>query len=153
VVNYIEKAFNAGETVIGAFVDIEGAFNSTTRKTIESAMSRQGIPPTIARWVTGSLSDRSVFSEWKGKTVKGRVSEGCPQGGVISPLLWILVADELLRILEAERIYATAYADDFVILVRGRFEEVLPDLIEKALRRVREWCEGKSLGVNPDKIK
>lgn len=151
VVNYIEKAFEAKETVIGSFVDIEGAFNSTTRNSIENAMSKQGIPITIARWVTESLSDRCVLSEWNGKTVKGRVSEGCPQGGVLSPLLWIMVSDELLHVLEAERIHAAAYADDFVILVKGKYEEVLPDLMERALQKVRQWCGSKSLGVNPDK--
>ena len=94
-----------------------------------------------------TLNDRKVHSEWKGKTVRGRVSEGCPQGGVLSSLLWNLVADELLRILDREKIFAVAYADDFALLVKGKFEEVLPNIIERALRLAREWFQEKSLGT------
>uniref|UniRef100_A0A1B6EE57 Reverse transcriptase domain-containing protein n=1 Tax=Clastoptera arizonana TaxID=38151 RepID=A0A1B6EE57_9HEMI len=35
VVSYIKKLLEARETVIGAFVDIKGAFNTTTRESIE----------------------------------------------------------------------------------------------------------------------
>ena len=151
VVKYIEDAWNSKETVVGAFVDIEGAFNSTTRTAIRNALTAKGITFSIRRWIMSSLSNREVYSEWKGKLVRGKVNEGCPQGGVISPLLWNLVADGLLRKLEEERIFAIAYADDFALLVRGKYEEVLPELVQGALVKVSDWCQERSLGINPRK--
>lgn len=73
------------------------------------------------------------------------------KGGVLSSLLWNLVADELLQILDGEGIFAVGYADDFAIFVKGKYEEVLPDLMQRALSKVARWCETKSLGVNPNK--
>ncbi|XP_058791044.1 uncharacterized protein LOC131664172 [Phymastichus coffea] len=97
------------------------------------------------------LSDREVFSEWKGKIIQGTINQGCPQGGVLSPLLWILVVDELIQILDEDGVVTEGYADDFVILVSGKYEEVLPDLLEQALKKVQRWCEANSLAVNPNK--
>jgi RNA-directed DNA polymerase len=41
-----------------------------------------------------------------------KVTRGCPQGGVLSPLLWSLVVDDLLVKLNSRGYYAQAYADD-----------------------------------------
>ena len=151
VVGHIEKALEDKEVVIAAFIDIEGAFNCTLRKDIETAALRQGIPQTVVRWIVGMLGDRKVFSEWKGTKVEGIVSDGCPQGGVLSPLLWTLVADELLRMTNDSGVITVGYADDFALLVKGKYEEVLPDILERTLGKVKEWCEGKKLRVNPTK--
>jgi hypothetical protein len=40
------------------------------------------------------------------------VARGCPQGGVLSPLLWCLVVDELITGLNEGGIYVQGYADD-----------------------------------------
>jgi len=37
---------------------------------------------------------------------------GCPQGGVLSPLLWCLVVDELLTKLKESGFLVFGYADD-----------------------------------------
>ena len=78
-VGYIDEAIEAKETVVAAFVDIEGAFNSTTRTTINNDLLNKGTPLSIRRWITRMISD--FYSEWKGKTVEGKVNQGCPQGG------------------------------------------------------------------------
>ena len=140
VVGYIEKAIEANEIVIAAFVDIEGAFDRTTRTTIDNTLLNKGPPLTIRRWITRMLSDGDIRSEWKGKTEQGKVNEGCPQGGIILPLIWHIVVDELLSILDREGIFSVTYADDFAILVKGKYEEVLPDLLQIALTMVGEGC-------------
>lgn len=69
----------------------------------------------------------------------------------MSPLFWNLVVDELIRLLEGKKIFTVGYADDFGIFVKGRYEEVLPDLLQGALEIVRVWCTENDLAVNPDK--
>ena len=151
MVHYIEKAMEDKEVVMGAFIDIEGAFNCTSKRAIVAAASRHNIPQTIIRWIEGMLSGRRVFSEWNDKRVKGLVDDGCPQGGVSSPLLWNLVVDELIRILNDLGFFAVGYADDIVILIKGKCEEILPDILERGLNTAKRWCEEKSLRVNPTK--
>ena len=69
-----------------------------------------------------------------------KVSKGCLQMWILSLLLWNLVADELLQILVREQIFAVAYVDDFAILIKGKFEIVSTDLIDRGLNLVRVWC-------------
>lgn len=55
---------------------------------------------------------------------------------VFFPLLWKLAADEILSIFDKEKISTAAYADDFVILVKGEYEVIVPGVLE----RLGEWC-------------
>jgi len=45
--------------------------------------------------------------------------KGFPQGGVLSALMWILVADGLLELLKKTGHFLQGFADDFSILVEG----------------------------------
>jgi len=49
------------------------------------------------------------------------VSRGCPQRGVLSPLLWCLVAKDLLATLNDGGVYSQGYADDICLLAVGKF--------------------------------
>jgi hypothetical protein len=40
------------------------------------------------------------------------VARGCPQGGVLSPLLWCLVVDEMMARLNWSGVYTQGHADD-----------------------------------------
>jgi hypothetical protein len=47
-----------------------------------------------------------------GTSVGLAISRCCPQGGVLSPLLWCLVVDDLLTRLSGGGIFIQGYADD-----------------------------------------
>jgi hypothetical protein len=47
------------------------------------------------------------------------VRRGCPQGGVLSPLLWNMVIKSLLRSLNNESLWAQGFADDIAIVING----------------------------------
>ena len=98
------------------------------------------------------LSGKRVSSERRENTVEGIVDDDYPQGEILSPSLWNLMVDELIRILNDLGFLAIGYADDIAIFVKGKYEEVLPDILEEALNRARLWCKEKSLRVNPTKM-
>ena len=79
------------------------------------------------------------------------MSRGCPQGGVLSPLLWCLVVSELLTRLSVGGVYAQGYADDICLLAVGKFQNTVSGLIQWALYIVETWCDKLILSVNPDK--
>jgi len=53
--------------------------------------------------------------------------------GVFSPLLWVIVFNKLLSLLEVAGTKVVAYADDVVILLQGKFPQTLCNLMETAL--------------------
>lgn len=76
---------------------------------------------------------------------------GCPQGGVISPLLWLMPGNGLLRKLNELGFPTYGFADDYLILISGMCISTLFDLMQQALRAVENWCNEIGLSVNPSK--
>jgi hypothetical protein len=69
------------------------------------------------------LDGRKIIAVLAGETLEGFVSKGCLQGGMLlSPLLWSLFVDKLMRILDENHCYTLGYADDIAILV-GKFSK------------------------------
>jgi hypothetical protein len=77
---------------------------------------------------------------------------GCPQGGVLSPLIWLLIADDLLLKLHHAKIHSWGFADDFVLVVRGSFTDVVFNRMQQALRIVENFSTSVSLSVNLSKV-
>jgi len=76
---------------------------------------------------------------------------GLPQGGGLSPLLWSLVADSLLKWLSKQGVFAQGFADDGVIITVGKVLHILSDITQCMLRGVEKWCTDRHLSVNPNK--
>lgn len=69
------------------------------------------------------------------------VARGFPQEGVLSPLLWNRVVNDLIKKLNTEHFYTKGYADDIAIMVSGNYANSLcDDNTRAALRIVERWC-------------
>ncbi|WP_443057113.1 reverse transcriptase domain-containing protein, partial [Streptomyces sp. IBSBF 2390] len=74
-------------------------------------------------------------------------TRGTPQGGVISPLLWLLVVNDILLEIEASRLVKiVAYADDVILLSLGLFTITISSCFGKALSRLSNWATSCGLG-------
>ncbi|BES92290.1 Reverse transcriptase (RNA-dependent DNA polymerase) [Nesidiocoris tenuis] len=116
-VSLIGKAINEKEVALGCFLDIGGAFDNTTYESISRAAYSKGIEPQTIKWILAMLASRNISSELGGSSVAVVANRGCPQGGVLSPLLWLLVADDLLCLLTGEGYEVTLYRSKFEYLI------------------------------------
>jgi len=150
-VSRIEGALINKMSTLGVFIDIEGAFDKATFESIGKALREKGAPNTICGWIDSMLSQRHIIASQNDIVVTAQVARGCPQGGVLSPLLWNMVVDSLLHQLNRAGFFTIGYADDITILLNGKFEGVLCNLMQAALQLVEGWCTANSLSVNPSK--
>lgn len=79
-----------------------------------------------------------------------RISGGTPQGGVASPLFWILAVNKIVKVPNPLGFGTIAHADDLVIILVGIDPSVLVDLAERALALVDSWCRGNGLVESPE---
>ena len=147
----LEKSIEYKEVALCAFLDIEGAFDNASHASIRSAMNKRSIHGSIVDWVTAMLKHRCIISRLGESTITVSTSKGCPQGGVLSPLLWSLIVDELLNNLVAMGFEVIGYADDIVLIVRGKHCETLSNRMQTALNYTLAWCRREGLNVNPSK--
>jgi hypothetical protein len=94
------------------------------------------------------LHGRNITAMLAGEILDGSVARGCPQGGVLSPLLWSLVVDKLTGGLNGNGCYTLAYADDIAILIHRKFPHTVS---QEALSTVQQWCDRTQLSINPQK--
>jgi hypothetical protein len=109
---WVEKALDQQEIDLGAFLDIEGAFKNTCYDTIFDALVRHGSEYNIVRWIKATLEGRVAVVTLNEISTRFTISRGCPQGGVLSPLLWCLVVNDLLTRLSGGGVFIQGYAED-----------------------------------------
>jgi len=97
------------------------------------------------------LISRIVTATLRTSTQTRLVNRGTLQGDVLSPLLWNIAVNKLLRILEEGCCKVVAYADDVAIIFNAKYPQTLCDLMTAKLKILSEWTIANGLGVNPSK--
>jgi hypothetical protein len=120
VVTRVENAIEHKDIALGAFLDIEGAFDRTSFDTIKQDAERHGIEPAVCRWICVMLESRNISATLSGEAQRATTAGGCSQVGVLSPLLWSLFVDDLWGP-NNNGCYTAGYADDIAILFNGKF--------------------------------
>jgi len=115
------------------------------------ALAKHGVDHTNIQWIRATLEGRLATATLGGFSRSVEVSRGYPQGGVLSPLLWCLVVDELIARLNMGGVYTQGYMDDICLLAVGKFPNTVSGLIQWALHTVEVWCDEDRVLVNPDK--
>ena len=134
-----------------AFLDIDGAFDNTSFHSIERAALRKGCEITTVRWIKSMLKSRQITANIGGTAVSVLAKKGCPQGGVLSPLLWSMVVDNLITELNDARFNTQGYADDLVVMIVAKHDDTLSQMMQNALNMINNWCLKEDLNINPNK--
>lgn len=137
------------------FIDFAKAFDSVSHRHIEEVLVRMGVDEHLRGLIRDSYRNCSTIIK-TGKTVTPpvRINVGVKQGDPLSPLLFNLALDPLLRALDVEgcgfmiggrKVTSFAFADDLV-LVSGSWEGMV-----RNLRILEKFSEMTGLEVNPAK--
>jgi ribonuclease HI len=151
LVERLERAVEHNQFALAIFFDIEGAFNNVTPASIDSAMKDWTVATPVKRWISTMLSQRKIYARLGRAIVWVHSRRGLPQGGGLSPLLWSLIADSLLKWLTRQGIFSQGFADDGVIVLIGIFLATICEIAQRTLRGIESWCSERELSVNPSK--
>ena len=126
-----EKYLAVNKRLYMAFVDFEKAFDQVPRKVIWWALRKLGVDEWIVRLVQGMYSNaRKRVRVGEGYSEEFEVKVDVHQGSVLSPLLFIIVLEALLREFRCGVPWEDLYADDFVIVAES---------MEECVRRLLIW--------------
>jgi hypothetical protein len=120
---------------LGAFLDVEGAFDRTSFDIKKRAGESHGIEAAVCRCICAMLESRDIGATLSGETLGVTAAGGCPQGGVLPLLLWSLVVDDLG--LKNNGYYTVGYADDIAILNNGEFPQTVSEVLQANLCTVQ----------------
>jgi RNA-directed DNA polymerase len=144
-----QALYNAHPYVLDA--DLQQYFDTIAHDKLMQMIAERISDRHILNWIKQWLSAAVVEQDQEGKRRTHKPKRGTPQGGVISPLLANIYLNLFDRMfgsycqstgLAAELV---RYADDFVILMRGR--------VERTGEKVQQMLEGLALKLNANKTR
>ena len=150
----IEDAIQNGQYGLGVFLDVEGAFDNIKFSSIHNAMIKAKIPPMIALWIKEMLIGRTIILTLHGISITKKILKGCPQGGILSPLLWNLTLNTLLSMDQLDSDFLQAFADDLAVLVPGfDLSATMRDIAIRYLKIISKWCTDNGVKLSTIKTK
>ena len=135
----IARGFKRNQPTIGAFIDLERAFDGLHHDSIRVKIAASNLPPKIIRIISSFLRNRIIYvQENETKSKEMPMLGGAPQGAILSPPIFTLfTADAPLRIDEEEG--AALFADDTSCWATCDSLELSIMMLQRRLRLLETW--------------
>ena len=105
-------------------------------------------------WITFTLENRVATAQQGSFRAEKGITKGCPQGGILSPYIWNLLMDDLLRMFpNIHSTFVIVYADDVMLLGIGIDETTIIDNLRRDVKILQEWALKHNLSFSPTKTK
>ena len=146
-----------GGLAIGVFLDVRGAFDNVNVDYCTQAMLRRGFDPVMVAWYSYYLRNRTCFTEIRGVLVSRLIAKGVPQGGILSPLAWNVVYDDMLQKVlsyefsNEEDVLLQAFADDAGVFAEGSCPIDVYSRVQRVLNLVADWMQEAQLELSAPK--
>jgi hypothetical protein len=133
------------------FLDISGAFDCTWPAAVLAALSKRKCPHYLIEIISSLFLDRiGIIKTSKGKYSCG-AEIGCPQGGVLFPFLWIILAEELICQSYPFPFTIIGYADDIAIVCWHKVSEIAMRNLQIIFNDTITNCDRYLLDINARK--
>ena len=147
----IEDAFQEQKVVLATFIDLQKAFDKVWKDGVAVKLLRSGIRGRMYRWTKSYMHNRRarvLVDGQQGK--KFLLHQGVPQGGVLSPTLFILFINDIVKDLPM-RVKAALYADDLVLWCTEEEPGTAAYRMQLALDKINKWTKQWCITINKDK--
>ena len=130
------------------FVDLEKAFDRVPRRAIEWTLRRQGIPEKLVQLVMSLYENsKTKVCAAGGTSELFNIGVGVHQGSALSPLLFVLIVEEVSKQVRRGGVWEMLYADDLVLTAESKPE------VEAMFIQWKDAMELRGLKVNMAKTK
>ncbi|CAK1596680.1 unnamed protein product [Parnassius mnemosyne] len=143
----IKKGIKDKEIVVIVSIDIEGAFDNAWWPAIIKELNNKNLDKTIQRLISSYLSERHIKLRYAGTEIIKETNKGCIQGSICGPLLWNLQLDSLLQEIEDLRIHIQAYADDIILIAKGKTAKDIETELNPALNCILNWSKNRKMKI------
>ena len=151
----INKSLSTGGYLVGVFLDFQAAFDLVWREGLLCKLRGLGIGGNMHRWINDFLTGRTIKVKVGGElSDPQKLDNGTPQGSVISPLLFLIMINDIPTVNNAQS-QTSIYADDGSLWRAGSNLKQVNKELQKQLDDVVAWCdcwgfkisEAKTVGV------
>ncbi|VDL64430.1 unnamed protein product [Nippostrongylus brasiliensis] len=146
------SALSVQKSVDIVYFDLSKAFDKVSHPMLLNKMQRLGVGHNVLSWVKSYLSERyMVVRVKKSFSSTHCCTSGVPQGGVLSPLLFLIYTLELSALLKSSPdIGVQIYADDVKIygVYNSRNSESVRTALQTSITKMNEWALEQKIPLN-----
>ena len=148
----IEEAFQEQKLVFAAWIDLQKAFDKVWTEGLLVKLLRNGVAGNMFPWIKSYLFNHRarVSLDSKTNSKKFLLRHGVPQGGVLSPTLFLLFINDLVAELP-KGVKAALYADDLVLWCKEEYASTATYRLQQAANMLQGWAEKWCVSVNKEK--
>ena len=118
--SFIQPILENRGLVIITSLDVQQAFDSASLPAILQGLIDFNCPRNLYILSKESFSNRKAVINTKNFTIERHITKGCPQVSCCGAGLWNILYNSLLTLELNSRSRSIAFADDLIILTRGR---------------------------------
>jgi len=140
--NEISRNLANNRVTLGIFIDFERAFDMIWKDGLLIKLKKMGISGNLYRWIDSFMSDRT-FQVRVGASLSSRrkLDNGTPQGSPLSPLLFLIMINDLPE--QLPDVEVSLFADDSAIYKSSGKKQLdqTTDKLQRSLDAVQAWCD------------
>jgi hypothetical protein len=134
------------------FIDIKKAFDRIDRNIILNDLKKFGFNGMTLAAIKALINDNVYRVLFQDSLSSEYTSEaGCPQGSILSPLLWNFYFREVTSLFDPKTPFL--FADDLALVVADRSHAVMIRKLTAAFKNFNDWCYSKRIEVSASKTK
>ena len=147
VVDYIRKAIDNNEYVIGIFLDLEKAFDSIHHGILLSKLAHYGFRGHVNNFLRSYLSQRQQYTQINNcNSTLSNITYGVPQGSILGPLLFTLFINDIGQAMSNCK--TNLFADDTSMLYKHKDINNLVRTCENSLKDICRWFKLNKLSLS-----
>jgi len=144
----VQEGFSKGEITVIVSLDVEGAFNSAWVPSVLKNLQESGCPRNLYNLAKNYFSQRKATMETNNIKIERAVNMGCPQGSCLGPGMWNIFYNSLLDVKFRSGTTIIAYADDLILLTRGKTVSETENIANTELTKISKWARDNKVSFN-----
>ena len=140
---------NKGYTV-GVFLDFEKAYDMLWRKGLMTKIKKLGINGNMFAFIKDFITERTFqvqVGDHRSKIMT--LDNGTPQGSVISPLLFLIMINDMRDVTTG--VHLSLFADDSATYKSGKNLRAIMNEIQTTIGRIQDWCQKWGFKISTQK--
>jgi hypothetical protein len=149
--NFVQDSLNDRQYVALISLDVKGAFNAAWWPSILNSVKTLKCPRNLYHLCESYFNDRSATLVLNSSTEQRKISKGCPQGSSSRPGFWNLQHNSLLNLEYTKNTKVIVYADDLMILTKGKTQAEVENYANIQTQKVAMWARNNKIVFNDQK--
>ena len=151
VSHMIEDGFQDKKHSLAVWVDLEKAFDKVWKDGLRLKLRRSGVQGSIYNWISQFLHNRKARVQVNGTYSRKKVMrEGVPQGGVLSPTLFLIFINDIMKDFP-RNVKGAIYADDLVMWCTEEHLSTAQYRLQLSLNELNRWTKQWAVKTNANK--